>query len=257
ALDEVSEEPCDPGLVTRFACRLAEVHAGQGRFAEAEHVLSRALRVEREVTDPAERAKLEWSLARTYAEQGRLALAERYARNVIAHLELSEGRVALGRAHWALARTLTSQGRHTEAVTHLARARELLAEAGDELPSLALEESRLALASGDTAMAERRARDVLEIATAEELQAGAHLQLARAALTRDRAAQARDHGTRAVALLDGIESPALLADACDVLSRAEEQTGDLLAALAAARRAAAVRAGAAAARPAVGVTSAE
>ena len=109
AFDEVCEAPADAALMVQFGSYLANAYTDRGRFSDAEQVLSRVLRHEREI-DGANLLRLDWALARTYAEQGQSRVAEMYAHRVLARMERGEELRAQGHAHLLIAGVLLDQG---------------------------------------------------------------------------------------------------------------------------------------------------
>ena len=142
AFDEVCAEPVDAALMVQFGSYLANAYTDRGRFSDAEQVLTRVLRHEREI-DGANLIRLDWALARTYAEQGQSRVAELYAQRVLARMERGEELRAQGHAHLLIAGVLLDQGEGERAGTHLDQAERLLtAEAPVELALLSYERSR-------------------------------------------------------------------------------------------------------------------
>jgi transcriptional regulator with XRE-family HTH domain len=236
ALDDAESDPVDPALIAQFGNYLANAYTDQGSFAQAEAVLARLLRHEQGLSDSS-LLRLEWSLARTYGEQGRATLAETYARRAVARLRFSEERRTLGNAHLLLAGTLISQERFDEAGSQLDQAQRLLdGEPGPDLAWLTLERARLALDEGRIDDAESAAREALDQTAATEPThaAAAYYILAEVALARGDLDDGRLLANDALAgFADGM--PLQRSRTLDVLSRIEEQAGNLQAALAAAR----------------------
>jgi transcriptional regulator with XRE-family HTH domain len=245
AFEDARAEPADVRLMVRFGTAFANAYTDQGEFAQAEAVLGEVLRRDSEITDELSRVRAEWALARTYAEQGRSELAERYSRGVLARLELNEERETVGRAQLLLAGILLDQGRAADATEHLGAAEEIMrpTAARPELALVTAEQARAALMLGDLESADVLARGALaETESTEPAIAGsAYATLARAALARHDLDDARYLVLRAVDQLEGTVAPHYVAEAYDVLSRVEEEAGDLPAALQAARNAASRR----------------
>jgi tetratricopeptide (TPR) repeat protein len=237
AFDEAAADPPDAALMTQFGTSLANAYTDSGRFAEAEDVLARVLRHEGELA-AGNAVRLEWALARTYLEEGKLPVAENYVRRVLARLETTEERHLVGQAHLLLGRVLLDRGRVDDAVAHLDRSEELLADAPPvEIANLSLDRARVAAARGDADEAEARARQALDRTEATEpSHAGrAYGLLAEVELTRGNLSEARFLCQKAIELMTGTTAPAHIAAVYETLSRVEERAGNLPAALAALR----------------------
>lgn len=237
AFDQVCEAPADPALMVQFGSYLADAYTDRGRFSDAEAVLSRVLRQDREVMST-HLLQLDWSLARTYAEQGESRVAEMYAHRVLARMERGEELRARGHAHLLIAGVLLDQGQFDEAAPHLDQAERLLTdEAPGELALLAYERGRAALAMGDTAAAGVHAESMRDRSVAAEPEyAGlANALLAEVALAEGRLDDARDLCEEGIRQMADRAAPPHLARAYDTLSRIEEEAGNLEAALEALR----------------------
>ncbi len=237
AFDEVCEAPADAALMVQFGSYLANAYTDRGRFADAEQVLSRVLRHEREI-DGANLLRLDWALARTYAEQGQSRIAEMYAHRVLARMERGEELRAQGHAHMLIAGVLLDQGDAGAAAAHLDQAERLLTdEAPVELALLSYERSRQALANGDTAAAKEHAEAALRRTEGTEPgYAGmAYGLLAEVALADGRLDDARFLCQEGIGLMSDRAAPPYIARAYDTLSRVEEAAGNLGAALEALR----------------------
>jgi transcriptional regulator with XRE-family HTH domain/predicted negative regulator of RcsB-dependent stress response len=237
AFDQVSEAPADTALMVQFGSYLADAYTDRGRFSDAEAVLGRVLRHDREV-DSAYLVQLDWSLARTYADQGEARVAEMYAHRVLARMERGEELRARGHAHLLIASVLLDQGQLDDAVPHLEQAERLLTdEAPGELALLAYERGRAALAKGDTAAAGTYAEVMRARAGGTETgyagMAGA--LLAEVALAEGRLDDARELCEEGIRQMADRAAPPYLARAYDTLSRIEEEAGNLEAALEALR----------------------
>jgi tetratricopeptide (TPR) repeat protein len=237
AFEAAAATPPDPSLMAQFGTYLANALTDQGRFADAERVLTAVLRHEQEL-NPTNALRLEWALARTYVEEGKPAIAETYTRRVLARLETAEERRLLGQAHLLLAGVLLDQRRSADALPHLDRSERLLAhEAPVELVRLSIERARVALAGGDLDTAERHAREALRRAEATEPgHAGtAYGILAEVELARGATDEARFLCQQALEAMEGTTSPGYVAHVYEVLAAVEEKAGNLEAALAALR----------------------
>jgi transcriptional regulator with XRE-family HTH domain len=248
AFDDASREPLDVPLMVRFGSYLANAHTDHGRFAEAERVLARLLRHERDMRDLLTLVRMDFALARTYAEKGRSRLAERYSRRLLARLEHSEEHPTLGRAHQLLAEILIDRRDHDGAEHHLAEAARLITPtaARPELALVSIDRAKLALIRNDYGRAGQLARDALSDTEATEpgIAGQAYLVLARVALEGDSIDEARTLCMAAVAGLAGRAAPHYQKEALQLLSHAEERAGNLDAALQAARQAADLAVGA-------------
>lgn len=243
AFDEVSEDPADVALMVQFGSYLANAYTDRGRFGDAEHVLARVLRHEREV-DGANLARLDWALARTYAEQGQSRVAEMYAQRVLARMERGEELRARGHAHLLIAGVLLDQDQAERAAPHLDEAEQLLgAETPVELALLSYERSRAALIRGDVDSAKSHAETTLRRTEGTEPgYAGmAYALLAEVALAGDQLDDARFLCQEGIRLMADRVAPPYIARAYETLSRVEEQAGNLEAALEALRSRPAVR----------------
>jgi transcriptional regulator with XRE-family HTH domain len=237
AFDQVSEAPADTALMVQFGSYLADAYTDRGRFSDAEAVLGRVLRHDREV-DSAQLVQLDWSLARTYAEQGESRVAEIYAHRVLARMERGEELRARGHAHLLIAGALLDQGQLDEAAPHLDQAERVLTDdAPAELALLAYERGRAALAKGDTAAAGGHAKAMRDrAADSEPGSAGmANALLAEVALAENRLDDGRALCEEGIRQMTGHAAPPYLARAYDTLSRIEEEAGNLEAALEALR----------------------
>jgi tetratricopeptide (TPR) repeat protein len=237
AFDEVCEAPVDAALMVQFGSYLANAYTDRGRFSEAEQVLGRVLRHEREI-DGANLLRLDWALARTYAEQGESRVAEMYAHRVLARMERGEELRAQGHAHLLIAGVLLDQGQAERAAAHLEQAERLLTdEAPVELALLSYERSREALARGDFDSAKEHAEAALRRTEGTEPgYAGmSYALLAEVALAGERLDDARFLCQEAIRQMAGRAAPPYLARAYDTLSRVEEAAGNLEAALEALR----------------------
>ena len=237
AFDEVSEPPADVALVVQFGSYLANAYTDRGRFGDAEHVLSRVLRHEQDVT-AVNLMRLDWALARTYAEQGQSRLAEMYAHRVLARMERGEELRARGHAHLLIAGVLLDQAKADQATPHLDQAEQLLtSETPVELALLSYERSRAALMHGDVGSAKAHAETALRRTEGTEPgYAGmAHALLAEVALAEDRLDDARFLCQESIGLMAGRVAPPYIASAYETLSRIEERAGNLEAALEALR----------------------
>jgi transcriptional regulator with XRE-family HTH domain len=237
AFDEVSDDPIDAALMVQFGSYLANAYTDRGRFADAEQVLRRVLRHEREI-DGVNLIRLDWALARTYAEQGQSRIAEMYANRVLTRMERGEELRAQGRAHLLIAGVLLDQDQPLEAGEHLDRASALMTEdAPVELALLSYERARAALASGDLACAKEHAEiSVKRTEATEPGSAGmAYAVLAEVALAEDRLDDARFLCQEAIRLMTDRAAPTYIARAYETLSRVEERAGNLEAALEALR----------------------
>jgi tetratricopeptide (TPR) repeat protein len=247
AFENAGREPRDLPLMVRFGSYLANAYTDHGRFAEAERVLARLLRHEREMNDLLTLVRMDFALARTYAEDGRLNLAERYSRRLLARLEQSEEHVTLGRAHHLLAEILLDRQDDDEAEHHLEEASRLMIPtvARPELALVSVDRAKLALLRGRFDEAERLGRDALsETETTEPgIAAQAYLVLARVEVERGELDEARTLCVAASDGLDGTAAPHHQKEALQLLSHIEERAGNLEAALQAARRAADIAAG--------------
>ena len=237
AFDEVSEDPVDASLMVQFGSYLANAYTDRGRFSDAEQVLSRVLRHERDI-DGANLLRLDWALARTYAEQGQSRVAEMYAHRVLARMERGEELRAQGHAHLLIAGVLLDQNQAEGAGPHLDRAEQLLT---DEVPVeralLSYERSREALARGDFTAAKEHAEAALrQTEGTEPGYAGmAYALLAEVALADERLDDARFLCQEGIRQMTGRAAPPYIARAYDTLSRVEEAAGNLEAALEALR----------------------
>ena len=237
AFDEVSEDPVDASLMVQFGSYLANAYTDRGRFSDAEQVLSRVLRHERDI-DGANLLRLDWALARTYAEQGQSRVAEMYAHRVLARMERGEELRAQGHAHLLIAGVLLDQNQAEGAGPHLDRAERLLT---DEVPVeralLSYERSREALARGDFDAAKEHAEAALrQTEGTEPGYAGmAYALLAEVALADERLDDARFLSQEGIRQMSDRAAPPYIARAYDTLSRVEEAAGNLEAALEALR----------------------
>ncbi len=237
AFDEVSEDPVDASLMVQFGSYLANAYTDRGRFSDAEQVLSRVLRHERDI-DGANLLRLDWALARTYAEQGQSRVAEMYAHRVLARMERGEELRAQGHAHLLIAGVLLDQDQAEGAGPHLDRAERLLT---DEVPVeralLSYERSREALARGDFSAAKEHAEAALrQTEGTEPGYAGmAYALLAEVALADERLDDARFLSQEGIRQMSDRAAPPYIARAYDTLSRVEEAAGNLEAALEALR----------------------
>jgi tetratricopeptide (TPR) repeat protein len=237
AFDEVSEDPVDASLMVQFGSYLANAYTDRGRFSDAEQVLSRVLRHERDI-DGANLLRLDWALARTYAEQGQSRVAEMYAHRVLARMERGEELRAQGHAHLLIAGVLLDQNQAEGAGPHLDRAEQLLT---DEVPVeralLSYERSREALARGDFTAAKEHAEAALrQTEGTEPGYAGmAYALLAEVALADERLDDARFLSQEGIRQMSDRAAPPYIARAYDTLSRVEEAAGNLEAALEALR----------------------
>ncbi len=237
AFDEVSEDPVDASLMVQFGSYLANAYTDRGRFSDAEQVLSRVLRHERDI-DGANLLRLDWALARTYAEQGQSRVAEMYAHRVLARMERGEELRAQGHAHLLIAGVLLDQNQAEGAGPHLDRAERLLT---DEVPVeralLSYERSREALARGDFTAAKEHAEAALrQTEGTEPGYAGmAYALLAEVALADERLDDARFLSQEGIRQMSDRAAPPYIARAYDTLSRVEEAAGNLEAALEALR----------------------
>lgn len=237
AFDHVCEAPADAALMIQFGSYLADAYTDRGRFSDAEAVLGRVLRHDREV-DTTQLVQLDWSLARTYAEQGESRVAEMYAHRVLARMERGEELRARGHAHLLMAGVLLDQGQLDDAAPHLDQAERLLIdEAPAELALLAYERGRAALARGDTTAAGAHAEKMRDrAADAEPGYAGmANALLAEVALAEGRLDDARELCEQGIRQMADRAAPPYVARAYDTLSRIEEEAGNLEAALEALR----------------------
>jgi transcriptional regulator with XRE-family HTH domain len=237
AFDEVSEPPADVALMVQFGSYLANAYTDRGRFGDAEHVLSRVLRHEQDVT-AVNLMRLDWALARTYAEQGQSRVAEMYAHRVLARMERGEELRARGHAHLLIAGVLLDQAKADRAAPHLDQAEQLLtSETPVELALLSYERSRAALMRGDVGSAKAHAETALRRSEGTEPgYAGmAHALLAEVALAEDRLDDARFLCQEGIGLMAGRVAPPQIARAYETLSRIEERAGNLEAALEALR----------------------
>jgi transcriptional regulator with XRE-family HTH domain/predicted negative regulator of RcsB-dependent stress response len=237
AFDQVCEAPPDAALMVQFGSYLADAYTDRGRFSDAETVLGRVLRHDRDV-DSADLVQLDWSLARTYAEQGESRVAEMYAHRVLARMERGEELRARGHAHLLIAGVLLDQGQLDEAAPHLEQAERLFAdEAPAELALLAYERGRAALAAGDTAAAGAHAAAMRDrTAESEPGAAGmANALLSEIALAEGRLDDARELCEEGIRQMTDRAAPPHVARAYDTLSRIEEEAGNLEAALEALR----------------------
>ncbi len=237
AFDEVSEDPVDASLMVQFGSYLANAYTDRGRFADAEQVLSRVLRHERDI-DGANLLRLDWALARTYAEQGQSRVAEMYAHRVLARMERGEELRAQGHAHLLIAGVLLDQNQAAGARPHLEQAERLLtAEAPVERALLSYERSREALARDDFPAAKAHAEEALrQTEGTEPGSAGmAYALLAEVALADERLDDARFLSQEGIRQMTDRAAPPYIARAYDTLSRVEEAAGNLEAALEALR----------------------
>jgi tetratricopeptide (TPR) repeat protein len=237
AFDEVSEDPVDASLMVQFGSYLANAYTARGRFADAEQVLSRVLRHERDI-DAANLLRLDWALARTYAEQGQSRVAEMYAHRVLARMERGEELRAQGHAHLLIAGVLLDQNQAAGARPHLEQAERLLtAEAPVERALLSYERSREALARDDFPAAKAHAEEALrQTEGTEPGSAGmAYALLAEVALADERLDDARFLSQEGIRQMTDRAAPPYIARAYDTLSRVEEAAGNLEAALEALR----------------------
>jgi transcriptional regulator with XRE-family HTH domain/predicted negative regulator of RcsB-dependent stress response len=237
AFDQVCEAPPDAALMVQFGSYLADAYTDRGRFSDAETVLGRVLRHDRDV-ESADLVQLDWSLARTYAEQGESRVAEMYAHRVLARMERGEELRARGHAHLLIAGVLLDQGQLDEAAPHLEQAERLFAdEAPAELALLAYERGRAALAAGDTAAAGAHAAAMRDrTAESEPGAAGmANALLSEIALAEGRLDDARELCEEGIRQMTDRAAPPHVARAYDTLSRIEEEAGNLEAALEALR----------------------
>jgi transcriptional regulator with XRE-family HTH domain/predicted negative regulator of RcsB-dependent stress response len=237
AFDQVCEAPPDAALMVQFGSYLADAYTDRGRFSDAETVLGRVLRHDRDV-ESADLVQLDWSLARTYAEQGESRVAEMYAHRVLARMERGEELRARGHAHLLIAGVLLDQGQLDEAAPHLEQAERLFAdEAPAELALLAYERGRAALAAGDTAAAGAHAAAMRDRTAASEPGAAgmANALLSEVALAEGRLDDARELCEEGIRQMTDRAAPPYLARAYDTLSRIEEEAGNLEAALEALR----------------------
>jgi transcriptional regulator with XRE-family HTH domain len=242
AFDEARAAPVDVPLMVRYGSYLANAYTDHGHFGEAERVLGELLRHEREMNDLLSLVRMDFALARTYAEEGRATLAERYSRRLLARLEHSEEQETLGRAHLLLAEILLDRRDATTAEQHLEEAQRLMGPtvAPPELALITVDRSRLAVQRGDFGEAEALARQALTETEATEpsIAGSAYAMLAAVALERDDVDEARLLCQSAIGLIDGHIATHHTKEAYQLLSRIEEQAGDLAAALEAARQAA-------------------
>ena len=237
AFEEVCEAPADAALMVQFGSYLANAYTDRGRFSDAEQVLSRVLRHEREI-DGANLLRLDWALARTYAEQGQSRVAEMYAHRVLARMERGEELRAQGHAYLLIAGVLLDQGQAGAAATHLDQAERMLTdEAPVELALLSYERSRQALMNGDVAAAKEHAEAALQRTEGTEPgYAGmAYGLLAEVALADGRLDDARFLCREGISLMSDRAAPPYISRAYDTLSRVEEAAGNLEAALEALR----------------------
>jgi transcriptional regulator with XRE-family HTH domain len=237
AFDEVCEAPADAALMVQFGSYLANAYTDRGRFSDAEQVLARVLRHERDI-DGANLLRLDWALARTYAEQGQSRVAEMYANRVLARMERGEELRAQGHAHLLIAGVLLDQDQAGRAGPHLDQAERLLtAEAPVELALLSYERSREALARRDFDCAKEHAEAALrQTEGTEPGYAGmAYALLAEVALAGDRLDDARFLCQEGIRQMTDRAAPPYIARAYDTLSRVEEAAGNLEAALEALR----------------------
>jgi tetratricopeptide (TPR) repeat protein len=237
AFDEVCAEPVDAALMVQFGSYLANAYTDRGRFSDAEQVLTRVLRHERDI-DGANLLRLDWALARTYAEQGQSRVAELYAHRVLARIERGEELRAQGHAHLLIAGVLLDQGEAERAGTHLDHAERLLTEeAPVELALLSYERSRESLVRGDFDAAKEHAQAALRQTEATEPgYAGmAYGLLAEVALAGGQLDDARFLCQEGIRQMTDRAAPPYLARAYDTLSRVEEAAGNLEAALEALR----------------------
>jgi tetratricopeptide (TPR) repeat protein len=223
--------------MVQFGSYLANAYTDRGRFSDAEQVLSRVLRHEREI-DGANLLRLDWALARTYAEQGQSRVAEMYAHRVLARMERGEELRAQGHAYLLIAGVLLDQGQAGAAATHLDQAERMLTdEAPVELALLSYERSRQALANGDIVAAKEHAEAALQRTEGTEPgYAGmAYGLLAEVALADGRLDDARFLCGEGIGLMADRAAPPYISRAYDTLSRVEEAAGNLEAALEALR----------------------
>ena len=242
AFDEARSEPEDVPLMVRFGSYLANAYTDNGHFGEAERVLGELLRHEHEMTDLLSLVRMDFALARTYAEEGRNALAERYSRRLLARLEQTEEQETLGRAHLLLAEILLDRQEATTAERHLDEAHRLMGPtvAPPELALITVERARQALLQPDLDQAEALARQAISETDATEpsIAGSAYTVLARVALERSELDEARLLCNSAIELIQDTIATHHTKAAYQLLSRIEEQAGDLQAALEAARTAA-------------------
>jgi transcriptional regulator with XRE-family HTH domain len=241
ALDDVLEEPADPGLAVRFGVLLASAYTDAGQPDDAYGTLEAISRFRAVLADPIALARLEWAISRTYAEHGQVDLAERYARRVVAVLECGEHLQLLGRSYMLLGSILLDRDNRAEADAELRQASEVLGRSGAPGPELALldyELGRSALLDGRFDEAERLARTGLDRTGATEPGTAGMLYtlLAKVALGRGELDEARRLCDEAAGVLAGTVAVHYLDDVWQTLSDIEERAGNLPAALAALRR---------------------
>ncbi len=245
ALDDAIAEPADPVLIAAFGSFLAYALTDAGRFEDAEAVLVRLLEHEREMRDPLSLVRLDFALARTYAEEGRTQLAERYSRRLLARLDRSDEDETLGRAHLLLAEILLDRDDPDAAEAHLDRAGALMgpAVAGPEIAMVSVERARAHLQRGQLEEAESLARRALDETEATEpgIAGAAIAVLARVRLAEGDAAEAAILCREAIEHLRDRAAPHHLRETYELLSQAEEDAGNLHAALSAARQASSLR----------------
>ena len=242
AFDDARGEPTDVPLMVRFGTYLANAYTDAGHFGQAERVLGELLRHESDMTDLLTLVRMDFALARTYAEEGKTALAEGYSRRLLGRLEQTEELETLGRAHLLLAEILLDRNDAPSAERHLEEAQRLMGPtvAPPELALITVEQARQALHLGLVDQAEQLARQALtETEATEPSVAGtAYAVLAEIALHNGDLDEARLLCQSAIEHIANNIAPHHAAATYNLLSRIEEQSGDLAAALDAARSAA-------------------
>jgi tetratricopeptide (TPR) repeat protein len=173
----------DPAKFVRYSLWLSAACLEVGDPARAAVALADALANGRGNVDLESRATRLFELARAHAAAGRTELAIRHSDRALSMYELAEDNEALRDAHLAYAQSLLDASDADGAAEHLAAARAMARDGGGGIDgTLAVEEARLALLSGDTATAADRARvavETLGAATDAQRIGDAYLVLAR------------------------------------------------------------------------------
>ena len=173
----------DPAKFVRYSLWLSAACLEVGDPARAAVALADALANGRGSVDLESRATRLFELARAHAAAGRTELAIRHSDRALSMYELAEDNEALRDAHLAYAQSLLDASDANGAAEHLAAARAMARDGGGAIDgTLAVEEARLALLSGDTATAADRARvavETLGAATDAQRIGDAYLVLAR------------------------------------------------------------------------------
>jgi tetratricopeptide (TPR) repeat protein len=169
---EQAREADAPVEELRFAVLLANALIDVGAFGRAETALASVIRIAEGIGDPVTTARVFWSQSRLHTMRREPELAGRYARRALEILERTENDAYVGMAHHLLAYAEIEAGDFSDALTLLARGRELFGrELGErDEARFSIEEARALMGLGRHGEAAVAARRVL--AASDAMQPG-------------------------------------------------------------------------------------